>query len=136
MGLREDWLQCWGFVDGTPEASKAWAEKVEQMNGKRGQAPMAFVQRDICYDSPIDGRPITNKFARLEDLKRNNCIEYDPGMKQDAARRREESDRKLDSSVEQSVERAYEAMPTKQREKLAAELKSGATAEIERRSNG
>ena len=38
-------------------------------------APMGFVQADVCYDSPIDGRPITNRQARIEDMKRNNCNE-------------------------------------------------------------
>lgn len=32
------------------------------------------------YASPIDGRPITTRHERREDLKRNNCVEYEPTM--------------------------------------------------------
>ena len=38
------------------------------------RSPM--VMRDIPeYASPIDGRPITSRSHRREDLKRNNCVE-------------------------------------------------------------
>ena len=38
------------------------------------QAPM--VMRDIPeYRSPIDGRMITSRSERREDLRRNNCVE-------------------------------------------------------------
>ena len=40
-------------------------------------APM--VMRDIPeYRSPIDGKPITSRSERREDLKRNDCVEVDP----------------------------------------------------------
>lgn len=41
------------------------------------RAPM--VMRDIPeYASPIDGRMITTRSERREDLIRNNCVEVDP----------------------------------------------------------
>ena len=78
--------------------------------------------QDVCYDSPIDGRPITSWHAREEDLKRSNCRPYDPEMKTDAARFRQQQDAALDQSIEASVEQAIEKMPTKQRGKLYSEL--------------
>jgi hypothetical protein len=43
-------------------------------------APM--VQSDILdYRSPIDGRLITSRSARREDLKRNGCVEAEPRLK-------------------------------------------------------
>jgi hypothetical protein len=43
---------------------------------------MPMVISDIPeYRSPIDGRLITSRSARREDLKRNNCVEYEPSMK-------------------------------------------------------
>jgi hypothetical protein len=37
------------------------------------------IQSDIPeYRSPIDGRPITSRTHRREDLKRNDCVEIDP----------------------------------------------------------
>jgi hypothetical protein len=39
------------------------------------------ILRDIPeYRSPIDGRPITSRSERREDLKRNGCVEWEPGM--------------------------------------------------------
>jgi hypothetical protein len=78
--------------------------------------------QDVCYDSPIDGRPITSWDARREDMKRSNCRPYDPEMKTDAARFRKEQDAALDQSIETHVERAIEKMPTAKRGKLMSEL--------------
>lgn len=91
--------------------------------------PMIFVQKDICYDSPVDGRPITSKQARLEDLKRHGCVEYEPGMKQDQDRRMKESEIALDKSVDATVEREVALMPAHKKEQLVAELHGGVTAE-------
>jgi hypothetical protein len=44
---REQWLKIWGYVDGTPEAEKAWAEK---LNPPPRQAPMLI--RDT-FDQPL-----------------------------------------------------------------------------------
>lgn len=94
--------------------------------------PMGFVQRDICYDSPVDGRPITNKHAREDDLKRNGCIPYEPGMRQDAERVRREADAELDKSVEASVDEFFATAPTRKLEKLDQELRAGASVETVR----
>ena len=93
-------------------------------------APMfAFVQQDVCYDSPIDGRPVTTRQQRIDDMKRAGCIEYDPGMKQDHARRLQEQEAQLDRSVETYVEREFHKMPAQAKERLSNELAAGVTAE-------
>lgn len=97
-------------------------------------APSVFVSKDICYDSPIDGRPITSMRARLDDLARNNCVEYDPEIKKDYARRVEREQADLERRVESTVEAAIEAMPTRKRERLESELKSGAEVTPERQA--
>lgn len=94
--------------------------------------PMGFVQADVCYDSPIDGRPITSRQARIEDMRRNDCIEYDPEMKKDAERRIRERDAELERSVDESVDATIAAMPARKREKLEAEMFAGLTAVPER----
>ena len=38
------------------------------------------------YTSPIDGRPVMNMAQRREDLKRNDCIEWEPGIRQDVSK--------------------------------------------------
>lgn len=51
-------------------------------------APM--VMRDIPeYRSPIDGRMITSRSARREDLRRNGCVEVDPPKKPRGLKNRE-----------------------------------------------
>ena len=63
-------------------------EFVDPETGKRmdlpyaGRLVMPTVISDIPeYRSPIDGRPITSRSQRREDLKRNGCVEYEPSMK-------------------------------------------------------
>ena len=49
-----------------------------------GQIVAPMVVSDIPeYRSPIDGRPITSRSHRREDLKRNNCVEYEPSLFKD-----------------------------------------------------
>lgn len=136
MSDKDKYLVFHGYTLGTTEAEEAWRQKCLMDEGHHFlPLPMAFVQRDVCYDSPIDGRPITNRQARIEDMKRANCVEYDPGMKQDHERRIRESDAALDKRVDQHVDREVALMPTRQREKLAAELKHGAVADIVRKGS-
>lgn len=87
---------------------------------------------DVSYQSPIDGRPITTKAAREEDLARSECLPYDPGMRQDAERRRAASEAAFDRSVEETVEAEIHRMPARKREKLAAELEAGVDAAVTR----
>lgn len=93
------------------------------------QAPHIFVQKNICYDSPIDGRPITSKQARQEDLARAGCVEYEAGMKQDYEQRIAESEKALETKVDSFVDQAVSAMPARKREKLTAEIQGGLEAE-------
>lgn len=95
-------------------------------------APMAFVQADICYDSPIDGRPITSKQARQEDLARSGCVPYDPEMKTDHMRRLRDQERALEDAVDRTVDEAIAKMPARKRERLDAELQGGMDASIDR----
>jgi putative FmdB family regulatory protein len=90
---------------------------------------MGFVQADICYDSPVTGKAITSKQARIEDLARHNCRPYDPEMKTDYQRRIADDEKKLDKAVDETIDRTIAAMPARKREKLEAELQGGVTAE-------
>lgn len=53
--------------------------------------PMALPKRDVVampmiisdipdYISPIDGKLVSGRVQRREDLKRNNCVEWEPSM--------------------------------------------------------
>lgn len=91
--------------------------------------PFATIQEDVCYDSPIDGRPITTKQARIEDLARADCVPYETGIRQDQERNKKNQEEALERAVDQTVEREIAQMPARKREKLTAELEGGLTAE-------
>jgi hypothetical protein len=96
------------------------------------KAPAGFVQRDICYDSPVDGTPITNRQARLNDLARHECIPYEPGMRQDAERNRLDAEARLDRAMDETVDAALEVMSARKKEQLVTEISSGADVAVER----
>jgi putative FmdB family regulatory protein len=94
-------------------------------------APM--VMPDIqAYQSPIDGRTINSRKQRREDLARNGCVEYEPSMKEHAARARAQEEAKLDAAVDSTVESAIHAMPARKRERLISEMEAGADIDIVR----
>ena len=95
------------------------------------------VAQDVCYDSPIDGRPITSHEQRKEDMKQSGCIAYDPEMKTDSLRRIQEQDTALDRSIDLHVEQTVERMPPKQRAKLYSEVvEQGMDCEVQRLTPG
>lgn len=83
---------------------------------------MVKVQADICYDSPVDGRVITSHAARRDDLKRHDCIEYDPQMKTDAVRKQRERTEQLDQAVEETVYREVAKLPKAKKDQLIKEV--------------
>lgn len=96
--------------------------------------PMTFVQPDICYESPIDGRAITSMAQRREDLARSDCVPYDPELKKDHVRKLKEQDEALELSVDRTVDEEIAKMPARKKEKLAAEMQAGLTAEVVRQT--
>ena len=98
---------------------------------KRIIMPVMLAPMFEDYQSPIDGRPITSKQKRHDDLRRNNCIEYDPGMLQDYNARCEEADKQLDKKVDAFVEKEISSMSSDKRNSLAREL-SGTELKYER----
>jgi hypothetical protein len=96
-------------------------------------APM--VQGDTPpYQSPIDGKEVSGRRARKEDLLRNNCVEYEPGLKEAQMRAKAKSDEDLESAVESTLDQAITEMPARKRELLVQELSSGVDVSIGRRS--
>jgi len=91
--------------------------------------PMGFVQQDVNYKSPVDGRPITTWQAHQEELARTDTVVYEPGIKQDQERNARLREEALDRAVDETVDREIATMPAAKREKLAAELEGGLTAE-------
>ena len=96
-------------------------------------APVVKVAVDVHYTSPIDKRPITTHAARQEDMKRNGCIEYDPEMHKDAARRKQEEESALDASIDETVHREVAKLPKSKKDQLVKEVtRQGMTVEAVR----
>lgn len=95
--------------------------------------PAAFVEADVCYNSPIDGRAITTKQARIEDLRRNGCRPYETGESEDLQRRKVKEEVELDRSIDSTVDKEIALMPQRKRELLEQEVRAGATTEIVRK---
>lgn len=74
------------------------------------------------YDSPVTGKWIEGRVARREDLKRNECVEYDPGMKDDAKRNEKAREEKLDRIIGEAAERMYNQLPESKRNQLDREM--------------
>jgi hypothetical protein len=74
------------------------------------ECPVPYIMGDTPeYTSPIDGRLISGRKQRREDLKRNDCVEYDPGMREDAKRIRRDQERQFERSLSDTIERtAYQ----------------------------
>jgi len=91
--------------DDGPECCGAFSQRVWlQMPGFMGAGQFE------AYLSPVDGRPITSEKARLEDLRRNNCVPYEEGIRQDqernARRAEQDTDRLVEKIVAETAERA------------------------------
>ena len=97
-------------------------------------APILVVaQPNVCYDSPIDGTPITSMAQRRQDMDKHNCQDYDPMMKQDYMARIADSEKALEKQVDEHVDKTWAGMTTVQRNKIAVDVEErGMTPEIVR----
>lgn len=98
---------------------------------RRILAPM--VQGDIqAYESPVDGRYISGRAARRDDLLRHNCVEFEPSLSEHQRRRVADSEQKLEDSVERTLDAEITKMPARKRELLEQEIRAGADANLVR----
>jgi len=124
MTEKAKFFEIWGLTEGDPESERVWAEKLKMDAGYYiGTTPMVHV--DIpAYQSPASGKWITSRSERREDLKRTNCIEYEPSMVQEQQKRHAQEDAQLDKMVEEHVEETIALMPTHKQEQLGRELEA------------
>lgn len=95
---------------------------------------LAWASREVNYDCPITGKPITSMAQHKDNLARHGCQQYDPEMRKDADRFRRQQDEKLEKSMEATVEETIEKMPSRKKELLERELSAGASADIIRQT--
>jgi len=82
-------------------------------------APMGHVV-NIHYTSPIDGRPITTKQARIDDLKRSGSRPWE-GLEQEkkVAQERKAYEEKIeDKKIEAAAVQAWQSLKPEQRKVL------------------
>ena len=96
-------------------------------------APSLLKRREIRYQSPIDGKPITTDAARREDMARSGSIEYDPGVRQDYQARIDRGNAAIEKTIDSAVEAEIQHMDSGKRERLYAELAGGAEVDVQRR---
>ena len=83
-------------------------------------APALFVPMEIRYTSPIDGKPILSKQARIEDLKRSGSRPWE-GLdqeKKEAARAEAYADKALDESLAKTAAETFYQLPPSKRDIL------------------
>jgi hypothetical protein len=86
-------------------------------------APVGYCE-NIHYQSPIDGRAITTKQARVEDLKRNGCRPWE-GMEQEkkvAQERVKAEEKAFDARLEETAVGVYQSLPSESRQALEASV--------------
>lgn len=83
---------------------------------------MVKAAQDVHYTSPVTGEVIQSHAQRREDMARHGAIEYDPEMKKDVDRRREESMQQFEASIDRTVEEEIAKMPSAKRAQLAREV--------------
>ena len=93
---------------------------------------LAWASREVNYDCPITGIPITSMAQHKDNLARHGCQQYDPLMKQDAERFRKREQEKLEQIVDNTVEAEISKMSSKQIEKLGNEFDSGVDISVDR----
>lgn len=87
-------------------------------------APM-FTVDGTDYTCPISGDYIGSKHQHRENLAKHGCRVLETGESEAVARRRKADDELLDKTIEDSVERQFEALPSDKKEQLHNELVNG-----------
>lgn len=85
-----------------------------------------------AYQSPVDGKVISSRRQRKEDLKRNGCVEWEPGFNEETARNRAAAEQAEERALDATVEEFIEKLPVKKKEQLDSELRAGAGVSLNR----
>jgi hypothetical protein len=80
----------------------------------------------------VTGKWIEGRKAHEENLKVTGCRILEPGETRDKARQREADDARLEAAIEETADRFIAELPTEKRDRLAAEMEGGLTAQVER----
>ena len=92
---------------------------------KRLSAPVVFVDYP-AYQCPVTGATIEGRRQHEENLKRHGCRVWEPGETDRVRQERVAADHDFGRKVEATIDEQLTTMPSRKREKLVEELKSGA----------
>lgn len=133
---KREWLEYWGYANGTKEAEAAWLHKIQHdekvaaiMNPNKPHGRMYDLP---SYQSPITGKWIDGRTARKRDLQEHGCVEYEPSMKEEHAKSVIAKEAAIEKIIDETVEQQIAEMPTRKREKLISELENGADITVSR----
>ena len=114
-GKYHDYASSLANRDNTPECCGENTKKVIL------SAPVGYCE-NIHYQSPIDGKAITTKQARIEDMRRNGCRPWE-GLEQErkvAQQRAAEEEKQHDKKLEEAVVGAWHSLSGEQKKVLEA----------------
>ncbi len=70
-----------------------------------------MVRGDLApYRSPVDGRWVDSATSRRDDLRRNGCIEWEPGIRQDIGKIKEANEAKRFAPVAETIDNVVREM--------------------------
>lgn len=84
------------------------------------------------YTCPVSGKWIEGRAAHRENLARTGCRILEPGETSSLASRQSSSEAALDAAIDSTAEELIANLSTRDKERLAAEMDSGLSAEIVR----
>lgn len=70
------------------------------------------------YESPVTGKWIEGRKARIEDLRRSGCRPYEEGEREEYARQQKYEEKKNDAQLRETLMRTFYAMPEAKRRVL------------------
>jgi len=91
------------------------------------------IQMDIAgYSCPITGKWIGSRREHKANLARHGCRVLEGGESEGARRGRARAEQEMDKGVDETLDRLIEGMPTRAKEQLEGELRSGMDLTVER----
>jgi len=98
----------------------------------RGVSRPRVISDYEAYECPVTGKWIEGRRAHEENLKRTGSRVLETGEREQAEVTRAAREQAFDKALDDTVEEVFDSLPAEKRERIGAELESGATAVVER----
>lgn len=84
------------------------------------------------YESPVSGKWIEGRRARVEDLKQTGCRPYEDGEREQYTRRKVADEQAFEARLDATIDQTIQEMPVQKRERLQAEMDGGVDCVVAR----